>query len=308
MKKLPIGTQDFETLRRDNCLYVDKTADIHRLITEGRVYFLARPRRFGKSLLVSALKAVFEGRRDLFEGLAIDALPYEWTTHPVLHLDFGTMRFADPDTLTAWLRERTLRFCAAHGLPTEGLGPEGILSNALEALARQGKRTAVLIDEYDKPLLDHIEDTPVALRMRETLKSFYGSLKSSDAFLRFVLLTGVSKFAKMNVFFANIPYDIQMRSEKYCQSVFYLIFSLLGLRIEAEARTNRGRIDAVAATRDAVYLFEFKLDGTAEEALAQCRESDYARRYRDGTRPVMLVGVPFDTQTRNIGTWLSASA
>jgi len=200
MKKLPIGTQDFATLRLDGCVYVDKTAAIHRMLDEGRVYFLARPRRFGKSLLVSTLKAVFEGRRNLFKGLAIERLACDWKPHPVLHLDLGAQHFRDAAALRAWLQDRIQRFCATHAVSASGIGGEGLFSNALEVLAARGQRTAVLIDEYDKPILDHIEDTPMAAEMRDSLKSFYGSLKSNDPYLRFVFLTGVSKFAKMNVF------------------------------------------------------------------------------------------------------------
>ncbi len=510
MKKLPIGTQDFAKLIESDRLYVDKTALIHQLIEEGTVYFLSRPRRFGKSLLLSTLKAIFEGQRELFAGLAIEGLPYDWKPHPVLHLDFGARRFATPAELDAWLRERVVCFCDAHEAPITGLDGVDIFSKALLNLSGRGERTVVLIDEYDKPILDHIENTPVAMEMRDILKGFYGSLKSNDAYLRFVFLTGVSKFAKMNVFsglnnlvdltmhprsatllgytqaelescfaeridalaqsmdtdrteclarirewyngycfcpgaervynpfstlllfdtqrfanywfesgtptfllklirqhalppeeigtvwlgsaafssyeperltpypllfqtgyvtiakfdpendvylldypnrevrhsfmqsliaefahietereagyrvklqealksgdlelffetmsvfFANIPYDIQIKAEKYYQSIFYLIFSLLGLRMETEVRTGRGRIDAVAATAERVYVFEFKLDGTAEEALAQCRQRDYARRYRGDPRDIVLVGVPFETATRNIGPW-----
>jgi len=515
MKRLPIGTQDFPILRETGCLYVDKTALIHQLVQEGRVYFLSRPRRFGKSLLLSTLKAIFQGRRELFTGLAIDALPGDWKAHPILHLDFGAERFADAPGLAHYLADQIERFILEYRLSATGSSTVARFSSALATLAARGERTVVLIDEYDKPILDHIENTPLAAEMRDILKGFYGSLKSNDAYLRFLFLTGVSKFAKMNVFsglnnlmditlderyatllgytqdeleanfpdriealcehvaldreeclakirdwyngyrfhpraervynpfstlllfqkrefgnywfetgtptfllklirrsalppeeigtvrlgsaafsayeperltpypllfqtgyvtiadydpenevyrldypnrevrqsfmqslvaefahietereagyrvqmlealnsgdldaffevmavfFANIPYNIQIKAEKYYQSIFYLIFALLGLRMETEVRTGRGRIDAVALTATRVYVFEFKLDGSATEALAQCRELDYAKRYQGSGRDVLLVGVPFDTATRNIGQWQTAPA
>jgi len=515
MKDLPIGIQTFADLITGGFTYVDKTTWIHEMVRPAKgVFFLSRPRRFGKSLLVSTLKALFEGRRELFASLAIDALPYDWKAYPVLHVDFSRRSFTNPEDVQEWLLAEVDAFCAAQGVKATRATAEDRLREALEDLGRRGMRTVVLVDEYDKPLLDHIENPDTAVRMRDLLKGFYGSLKSSDACLRFVFLTGVSKFAKMNVFsglnnlldltlhprfatmlgytqgelescfpdridalakaegvtrercldkirdwyngyrfsagaeqvynpfstllllnaqrfanywfetgtptfllklirkalppeeigtvrlgaaafsvyeperltpypllfqtgyltiadsdpahevyrldypnrevrqsfleslvsefsgvetereagyraqmvealergdlegffetmsvfFANIPYDIQIRSEKYYQSIFYLVFSLLGLRVEAEVRTNRGRIDAVAHSSHTVYVFEFKLDGTADEALAQCRENDYARRYRGQRRKVLLVGVPFDTATRNLGAWRAEPA
>ncbi|MBN1674614.1 MAG: ATP-binding protein [Kiritimatiellae bacterium] len=511
MKKLPIGTQDFETLRRDGCLYVDKTGYIHRMLAEGRVYFLSRPRRFGKSLLVTTLKAIFEGRRDLFEGLAIAGLEYDWAPHPVLHLDFSGERTTTTQALESFLASCVREFAARQGISPRATGYTGVLRETLAALGDSGKKAAVLIDEYDKPILDHIEDPARASEMRETLKGFYTTLKAGDAHLRFVFLTGVSKFAKMSVFsglnnlqditldarfaavlgytqgelerdfqdrigalseaegsgaeaclakirewyngyrfhpaaapvynpfstlllfeksefgnywfetgtptflvklvresgdyagaydgrlvgeaalsnfeigdidpvtillqtgyltllgreasglyrvgypnrevreafresliqgfarvrasdapvyreklrealvmgdmdaffetlrvfFANVPYDIQLKQEKYYQTIFYLVFTLLGIRIETEVRTDRGRIDAAAQTADTVFVFvfEFKLSGTAEDALEQARANEYAPKYKGQGKRVRLFGVAFDPQTRNIGEW-----
>ena len=511
MKKLPVGTQDFEVLRADDCLYVDKTADIHRLVTEGRVYFLSRPRRFGKSLLVSTLKAIFEGRRDLFEGLAIDGLDYDWRKHPVLHVDFSAEKVRDAQALETYLAEQVESAAGRWGRGTGGSTYTGRLRHLLQGCA---EKVAILIDEYDKPILDHIEHPELAAEMREVLKGFYTTIKSCDAHLRFVFLTGVSKFAKMSVFsglnnlkdismdrryatmlgytqeeleryfeegidslavkeqcarsecierirawydgygfasgaervynpfstlllfdtlefrnywyetgtptflvklireqgldlsalggqdvgdaafssyepehlrpypllyqtgyltitaydrefdvyrldypneevrrsftealveeytgidreleaghmvrlvkalrsgdmaaffetlsvfFANIPYDIQLKQEKYYQTIFYLVFTLLGLRMEAEVRTDRGRIDAVAQTGDTVYVFEFKLTGTAEEALEQALSREYVLKYKGAGKAVRVFGVAFDAETRNIGEWRDAS-
>ncbi|NCC51921.1 MAG: AAA family ATPase [Spartobacteria bacterium] len=509
MKKLPIGTQDFEKLRTENCLYVDKTALLHRLITEGSVYFISRPRRFGKSLLVTTLKALFEGRRELFTGLAIDELDYDWAPHPVLHIDFSSERIKTTADLEDFISRQLLDAAGKWGIELRATSYTAQLRELLENRPVEDK-AVVLIDEYDKPILDHIDDTEKAVEMRETLKGFYTTIKACDAYLRFVLLTGVTKFAKMSVFsglnnlnditmhsayatlmgytqdelercfdeyiprlmekqemnrdecleqirrwyngycfspfaervynpfstlllfngaefsnfwyetgtptfliklarreafepwkvgnvsfsligfsqynvenlrtlpllyqagyltisaynkeddvyildypnmevrkafteclaseysgvsqdeeteyllqlraalrkgdmeqffetmsifFANIPYDITLKNEKYYQTVFYLVFLLLGMRMEAECRTNKGRIDAVAVTTDTVFIFEFKLHGTAEEALAQIAQNEYARKYAACEKTIRAFGVAFDPETRNIGAW-----
>ncbi|NCC50792.1 MAG: AAA family ATPase [Spartobacteria bacterium] len=511
MKKLPIGTQDFETLRAGDFLYVDKTELLYRLVSEGRVYFISRPRRFGKSLTITTLKALFEGRRDLFEGLAIDGLEYDWKPHPVLHIDFSNERIKTAEDLEAFISRQLIAAARKWEVELKSTAYTAQLAELLEKGAHAAK-VVILIDEYDKPILDHIEDTEKAVEMRETLKGFYTTIKACDAHLRFVLLTGVTKFAKMSVFsglnnlnditmhkryatlmgytqteleysfqehivryvehekvsmdvcmgkirdwyngycfascaervynpfstllfldslefssfwyetgtptflirllrkmkapdakdldglvigeeafsgyepehltalpllyqagyltlkdydpesmlytlgypnfevrrafsvsllesfagtqnglnsayierlrkalvagdmeqffevmsifFANIPYDITLKNEKYYQTIFYLVFVLLGLRIEAESRTNKGRIDAVAVTADTIFIFEFKLQGTAEEALAQIERNEYTQKYSGREKTIRKFGVAFDPETRNIGQWI----
>nr|VFK27419.1 MAG: PD-(D/E)XK nuclease superfamily protein [Candidatus Kentron sp. MB]VFK30629.1 MAG: PD-(D/E)XK nuclease superfamily protein [Candidatus Kentron sp. MB]VFK74299.1 MAG: PD-(D/E)XK nuclease superfamily protein [Candidatus Kentron sp. MB] len=513
LKKLPIGIQDFETLREGGYLYIDKTESIHRMITSGVAFFLSRPRRFGKSLLVSTLAAIFEGRRDLFEGLWIagpDA-DYDWPVHPVLHLDMSRADFRTLEELESELLRQLNESAIDQGLEPIGLNRAGsALDGLIRRLAKERGKVVVLIDEYDKPILDHLTDIPLALEIRDRLRSFYTILKAQGKNLRFVFLTGVSRFSKVSVFsemnhlndvtyireygsltgytqgelesgfaihlqamakerdlgvsellaqirfwyngyrfhpnaetvynpfscllclahrefkhwwfetgtprflikmlresplsveelgqkvviesdFANfqvdrlkplpllhqtgyltivgydpesrlytldypnrevregflthlaelfsgshsehvagdlwrlrnaliagdmdtffailegilagIPYDIQLPRERYYQSLLYLIFQLLGLHVHVEVRTATGRIDATVELESKVWIFEFKLDGNAEAALAQIREKGYAAPYAASGKEIYSVGVGFDSEKRNISDW-----
>ncbi len=512
IRKLPIGIQDFPRLRQEGCLYVDKTAYVHKLASEGSVYFLSRPRRFGKSLLVSTLGAYFEGRKELFQGLAIEQLEQDWIEYPVLRLDLNAEKYDTPQALLGILN----RYVEGWEARFPGNSPERSLSErfigAIErAHERTGKRVVVLIDEYDKPLLQAIGHPDLLEAYKNTLKAFYGVLKSADAHLRFVLLTGVTKFGQVSVFsdlnqlkdlslhpqyaalcgitepelldtfqpelvalaerqkmtseeclaevrrmyngyrfhpdgpgvynpfstlnlldakefrdywfqtgtptflvellkktdmdlrevdqieimaedFANyrqdadrpipviyqsgyltiqkydpelqlytlgfpnaevrkgflnfllpdytgiergrggfhiakfiqelrkgevdafltrlqgffegIPYDLSDRTERHYHVVFYLVFTLMGQFIRTEVKSAKGRADAVVYTDSHVYVFEFKLNGTAEQALAQIDEKGDAVAYQADGREVVKVGVEFDKDTRNLGRWL----
>jgi len=490
-------------------LYVDKTRDIYELVRYPKgVYFLSRPRRFGKTLLISTLQEIFEGHRELFEGLWIYDSDYGWEEHPVIRIDFSLLKIATAEELKRGLKRRLSHIAQLHRVElTEGEYYEQFF-DLIHQLATTNK-VVVLIDEYDRPLIDNIEDVEEARRIREVLRGFYTILKGTDEYLRFVFLTGVSKFGKVGVFsglnnldditmsplfstilgiteeelsgyfdgyledfverkglskeellrqmrywydgfcfaadcqsvynpfsllklfkhrhfsnywfetgtptflikliksqnysvkdiedlrvrelsfssyeienlavlpllfqtgyltikgynpksmlyklyypnrevedaflkylmdefsemekgrpdaylwslaealderdfdtffevlqvlLADIPYDIQIRREKYYQTIFYLIFKLVGLQIGAEVRTNRGRIDAVVETGEEVFIFEFKLDGSAEGALAQIKERGYAEKY--GRRDdVYLIGVNFGTKERAVIDW-----
>ena len=200
-RKLPIGIQTFRKIREDNCYYIDKTAFIRRLVDEGSHYFLSRPRRFGKSLLVDTLKELFEGNESLFEGLAIyDG--WDWSVrYPVVRLSFGGGNFKEPNylhtNLMAQLDAVERRTQVASEYAT---GPERF-AHLLEALHDQtGQPVAVLVDEYDKPILDALEEPTVARANRDFLRGLYGVIKDSDAHVKFTLLTGVSKFSKVSLF------------------------------------------------------------------------------------------------------------
>ena len=519
LPKLPIGIQDFEKLRQNGCVYVDKTETIHRLITEGVAWFLSRPRRFGKSLLISTLAAIFRGRRDLFEGLWIGDSGYDWPTHPVIQLDMSRITFETPEQFQSELVRQLDESATQHGLESIASSHgfqrgAPMLDYLISRLAEEKGKVVVLIDEYDKPILNDIADTARALAMRDRLRDFYTILKAQDRNLRAVFLTGVSRFSKVSVFsginqledityareygaivgitqtelesafadhlddiareegisapelltqirdwyngyrfhptaeavynpfscllylrnrefqpwwfetgtptflidllrksslsvaslerkvvssnafssfevdridpltllqqtgyltivdynqerklytldypnrevreaflthlaedlsgrgsgsvtgdlwrlqdalvandpdtffeilaslFAGIPYDIQVNLERYYQSLFYLIFRLMGLYVRTEIRTATGRIDATVELPTSVWIFEFKLDGDADAALAQIQDKGYAAPYAAAGKPVYLVGVNFDSERRNVGEWKMAS-
>ena len=220
--KYPIGIQDFESIITGDYVYVDKTALIYRLVTEGKIYFLSRPRRFGKSLLVSTLEAYFKGKKELFKGLAIDDLEKNWAEHPVFHISFGGENFIEEGALENKISVALDNWEKLYGKSPIANTFGGRFLYILQAAHQKtGKRAVVLIDEYDKPLLD-VLDTGMAIVVegqlrqqeehhRNILKGFYSVFKEADAHLQFVLLTGVTKFSQVSVFSGfNQPEDISM--------------------------------------------------------------------------------------------------
>ena len=200
--KLPIGIQDFEKIRTGGYLYIDKTEHVYRLASEGSYYFLSRPRRFGKSLLLSTIKALFLGKRELFKGLAIDQKEdWDWAVHPVLHLDLNTEKYDSKEKLegklNSFLSENEKLYGREEWENTFGIRFEGIIKRAYE---KTGQRVVILVDEYDKPLLQAIGNRELQDEYRGTLKGFYGALKSMDGCIKFAMLTGVTKFGKVSVF------------------------------------------------------------------------------------------------------------
>ena len=512
-RKLPIGIQTFEDIRNDGYLYVDKTALMWTIANIGKPFFLSRPRRFGKSLLISTFEAYFKGRRDLFTGLAVEQLEKKWEEYPVLHLDLNAEKYDSPDRLDAILSNQLTQWEAIYGRGED----ETTLSSRFLGVIRRaseqaGRGVVVLVDEYDKPLLQAIQNEPLLDSYRSTLKAFYGVLKSADRYLRFAFLTGVTKFSQVSVFsdlnqlndislnydfstlcgitreellanfepeiaalsqandmsteevvetmtrqydgyhfhpdgagvfnpfsvlnafsklelgsywfqtgtptflvellqkseydlrtllngieaptssfaeyrmdannpvpliyqsgyltikdydrrfnnylldfpndevrygfinflvpfytpmknndqgfyigkfidelekgdyesfltrleafFADIPYELNDQTERHYQVIFYLVFKLMGQFTEAEVRSTRGRADAMVKTPKYVYVFEFKLNGTAEEAMKQIDEKGYLIPYQKDHREVVRIGVEFSAETRNINRWL----
>jgi hypothetical protein len=510
MKPLTTSVYTFSNLIEGGFLYVDKTAGILDLLRPaGAQYFLARPRRFGKSLLVSTLKVIFQGRRELFDGLAIAKTDYPWKPYPVIHLDMG-----DRQAGTAAMLETSLRDCVdeqAHVLKTglvKGTAAARFRELVLKLAERDGK-VVILVDEYDKPLLGQLGQ-PGVREIQSALKAFYGVIKATEAAQRFVLITGVSKFSKVSIFsdlnnltdltmnrsaatllgytqseleanfpehiaalaaalgksreetladlrawyngyrfhheaetvynpvsvmkcfyerdfknywfetgtprflvdllkdqpvslndlnvpetafsayepdrleplpllvqtgyltvktaaligdmryyalgfpnreieqsfsywlaqgfaclpaqemssalqrlvrtlqagdvasmlatlktfFAQVPNTITLQHEKYYQTIFFTVFTLIGAMTEAEVSTNIGRIDAVVKTKSDIYLFEFKLGGSAQAAMRQMRAMRYAEPYAADGRRVTLVGVAFSRKARNLGRHL----
>ena len=512
----PIGVQSFSKLRSENCYYVDKTALVHELVTTGYYYFLSRPRRFGKSLLISTLHEYFKGNRGLFKGLAIDSLePDEWHCHPVLHIDFNGQLYDSKtsvgEVLESCLREWEREYGVSDASMSYALRFGAVIKNAVE---KTGRQVVVLIDEYDKPILDVLGDRDLEENNREVLRSFYSVMKSQDANLRFVMLTGVGKLPQMNVFsglnnimdismnpkysticgitepelheyfgkgvadlaeancmtvdeayealksnydgyhfagdmrdvynpfsllialydrqiadswyrtgtpthlikmlkrtdvpirnldgspctftrltegnvtgndiiatlyytgyltikqynramnsvilgypngevrrgfldnvlalstnirtgesstlvlelamavqsgdiggyleklrsfFADFPYELIKRNEAHYQDVIYCITKLLGFYVQAEYRTSSGRADMILGTKEAVYVFEFKLDAGAEAAMSQIDTKEYALPFAADGRRVVKVAVSFSSETRNIADWIVVS-
>ncbi len=200
-RRLPIGIQTFRKIRQEDCYYVDKTGYISRLVDEGTHYFLSRPRRFGKSLFLDTLKELFEGNEPLFEGLYIHDR-WDWSIrHPVLRLSFGSGNFKEPDYLEATLMEQLAAAERRAGIVSEYATAPGRFAFLLEALHDQaGQPVAVLIDEYDKPILDALELPEVARANRDFLRGLYAVIKDCDAHVRFTFITGVSKFSKVSLF------------------------------------------------------------------------------------------------------------
>ncbi|MBO8484276.1 MAG: ATP-binding protein [Bacteroidetes bacterium] len=511
-KLYPVGIQNFESLRRDGYFYVDKTAKIYELAKTGRYYFLSRPRRFGKSLLVSTLEAYFQGKKDLFEGLAMQEVEKEWKQYPVLYLDLNTRKYESEDSLSELLDEYLIGWENIYGKNEAEKGLErrfaGVIRRAHE---KTGERVAILIDEYDKPMLQAIGDQKRQDSFRSTLKAFYGALKSEDGHIKFALLTGVTKFGKVSVFsdlnnledisrdetyydicgisekelidnfsediqdlatangqtfgqaceqlrtdydgyhfypdspgiynpfsllntfkkkqyghywfetgtptylvellklhkydlyrmahekttsnvldsidaastnpipviyqsgyltikgyipepriyelgfpnreveegfmnfllpyytpiqesesgfaiwdfisdvksgdidgfmerlqsfLADCPYELAKDIELHYQNVLFIVFRLAGLYTKVEYHTSRGRIDLVLQTDSYVYVMEFKLDGSAEQALQQIEEKQYALPFAKDSRKVYTIGVNFSSETRNIDKWV----
>ncbi len=214
LQPLPIGVQSFEKIITGNYLYVDKTEFIYNLIQNGQYYFFARPRRFGKSLLVSTLKEIFLGNKHLFEQLWLGQTQFTWEQHPVIHIDFSSLAHFSAQELRKSLIVHLQQVAQDYSISIKSEDtPEMMLTSLTRELARRNK-VVILVDEYDKPILDHLNDPQEAKAQREVLKSFYTVIKSLDEHLRFVFLTGVSKFSKTSIFSGlNNLNDISLKPE-----------------------------------------------------------------------------------------------
>lgn len=514
--KYPIGIQNFPSLRRDGYVYVDKTGYIRKLVDSGRYYFLSRPRRFGKSLLLSTIEAYFRGERELFHGLKIAERETEWETYPVFHLDLSGENYKDAATLYQGINYFLDGVDREFGIITSGEPTPSLrLKSAIRQVSEQRRKpVVVLIDEYDTPLTQTIDRPELQEEFRAILKGFYGVLKSMDGNIKFAMLTGVTRFSKVSIFsdlnnlrdisftpeynaicgisetelsqyftetteefaaqtgstiaeirrqlrsnydgyrfadpavtegiynpfsllnalvtrsigdywfetgtptylvsllrmrdyrladlshaeatqedlagldftmgdvvplmyqsgyltiraydkdfrvytlgfpnnevengflrflfpyytsaaqgntafairrfildlnvgnvngfmtrlqslFADFPYDQIRDIELHYHNVLYLVFTLMGYYTRTEYRTSRGRADLVVATSDTVYIFEFKLDRTPEEALEQINSRDYPLPFKTDGRRIVKIGVNFSTLTRNIDGWIA---
>ena len=255
--KYPIGIQEFEKIINGGYVYVDKTALIYRLVKEGSIYFLSRPRRFGKSLLVSTLEAYFQGKKELFKGLAIDEQEKEWAEYPVFHLSFGGENFIIPGSLEKKIEDALSGWEETYGTHPNYTSPGNRFQYVLKAAHQKyGKRAVVLIDEYDKPLLD-VLDTGYSMTIegkerlleehhRNILKGLYSVFKEADANLQFVLLTGVTKFSQVSVFSGfNQPSDISLDAQygALCGITEEELYHYFQEPIEALSRKHKCTID-----------------------------------------------------------------
>ena len=206
----PIGIQSFSEIRENGYVYVDKTGKMYKLVSEGKYYFLSRPRRFGKSLLVSTLKAYFEGRKELFDGLAVSNLEKDWKQYPVLHLDLNSKKYDSIAALDKILNDHLEQWESLYGDEKRSRDPEDRFSYVIrQAKAKTGRNVVILVDEYDKSMLQAIGNEDLQEEFRGRLNPFYGALKSCDEYIKFALLTGVTKFGKVSVFSdLNNLYDI----------------------------------------------------------------------------------------------------
>lgn len=214
-KIYPIGIQNFEKIRNDGYLYIDKTALMYQMVKTGSYYFLSRPRRFGKSLLISTLEAYFQGKKELFTGLAVERLEKDWIKYPILHLDLNIEKYDTPESLDNILEKSLTAWEKLYGAePSErsfSLRFAGIIERACK---QTGQRVVILVDEYDKPMLQAISNEKLQKQFRDTLKPFYGALKTMDGYIKFAFLTGVTKFGKVSVFSdLNNLDDISMRKD-----------------------------------------------------------------------------------------------
>ncbi|OKZ07658.1 MAG: AAA family ATPase [Bacteroides oleiciplenus] len=198
----PIGIQTFSEIRGKNYLYIDKTEYVYRMTHfDSKYVFLSRPRRFGKSLLTSTLHVYFEGRKELFEGLAIDKMETEWSRHPVLHFDMSMAKHVDKERLEQMLSVQLYRYEETYGKVNEEVTLNDRFSGLIRRIYHQtGRQVVVLIDEYDAPLLDVVHEEKNLPVLRDVMRNFYSPLKACDPYLRFVFLTGITKFSQLSIF------------------------------------------------------------------------------------------------------------
>ena len=298
--KYPIGIQDFEDLRRNGYKYVDKTNFVYKLADEGKYYFLSRPRRFGKSLFLSTLEAYFQGKKELFEGLAIYDLETEWKKYPIFHIDLNTANFREKDSLYNVLNDYLTgwedKYGARDSEVTLPLRFKGVIARAAE---KEGRGVVILIDEYDKPILQTLQTPELQAEHRAQLKAFYSVLKTQDRYIKFAFITGVTTFGKISVFSdLNNLMDISMdyRYVNICGTTEEELKSYFKEGISELASANG---DSESETIDKLrmryggYHFEKNSEGiynpfSVLNTLAKHRYKDYW--FETGT-PTFLIGL-----------------
>lgn len=202
IKQYPLGIQTFERIRKEDKLYIDKTEYIYHMThSDGTYFFLGRPRRFGKSLLVSTMQSYFEGKKDLFKGLAMEQLEKEWVEYPVIHLDMSGGKYMSEDQLQRYLIDLVEEQERKFGFHNEKIDVNLRLKDLIMSLYQTtGKKVVVLIDEYDAPLLDVVHEKEQLVKLRNIMRNFFSPLKAREAYLRFVFFTGITKFSQVSIF------------------------------------------------------------------------------------------------------------
>ncbi|MBR4985401.1 MAG: AAA family ATPase [Proteobacteria bacterium] len=304
MTKFPLGIQTFEKIRREGWIYVDKTALLYRLTHGTSVYhFLSRPRRFGKSLLISTLEAFFEGRRELFEGLTIAGLVQEWTKYPVFHLDLTGVNYHEPEALRNTLNLSLVNWEQVYG-KGEGeveLG-DRFMGGIKRASERAGQKVALLVDEYEKPILDTLDNEALGEKHRQVLNGFYGGIKKCDRYLKFVLLTGVTKIGKLSVFSAlNNITDISMMPEyaDICgiteDEIEHVFHDDIQVMADAQGKTY-AEMHALLKREYNGYHFSRDLsigDDNVANAIQQIKDKGDAEPFKGEGRKIISIGANF---------------
>jgi len=250
-RRYPIGIQNFEDLRNNNCVYVDKTELIYQLTHSDKIYFLSRPRRFGKSLLVSTLEAYFQGKKHLFEGLAMERLETEWPEHPVLHMDFSGSKYTDADKLREVLNIEISHWEEKYGRGKDEISFSSRFQGVIQRAYQQtGKQVVVLVDEYDSPLLDTNHEPELQKELRNIVRDFFSPLKKNGQYLRFLFITGISKFSQLSIFSElNNLQNISMRNEfsALCGITEHELLTQLKPDIERMATANEETYEEACA-------------------------------------------------------------
>ena len=321
-KLYPIGMQTFSEIREEDFLYVDKTEYIYRMThTSGKYFFLSRPRRFGKSLLVSTMQSYFEGKKELFKGLAIEKLEKDWTEYPVLHFSLAGGKHMEKDQLVRYLLYILNVNEEKFGIVNDSPDPNVRMLNLIKTVYEQtGQKVVVLIDEYDAPLLYQsgyitiknydpetelytlaLPNKEVRIGLFRSMLPHYLAAKSAMCNTTVAKMSALINKGNMDgalqllkTFWETVPYCDNTDYEGHYQQTMYIIFALLtNFRILVEQHTFRGRTDITMETKDTIYVIELKFNKSAQEALDQINNKHYADAFALRGKTVEKIGMNF---------------
>ena len=318
-KRYPLGIQTFSEIVKGNYFYADKTAIVYQLAHYAKFHFLSRPRRFGKSLFVSTLKAYFEGKKELFKGLAIEQMEKEWTAYPVIHLDLSCGKYwftsGTPTFLIELMQQKNLDMMDLNDIWARAKRfdvPTETITDPVPVLFQSGYLT---IKGYDKLLGMYYLSFPnqeVRQGFSESLCQYYTPSEVGEldaivyAYKKNVLINDdMGAFMPhLKAFYDKFPYTIINNNERHYQAVIFTIFTMLGEDVKVEHTTSDGRIDLVLKTDKSIFIFELKYKKSADIAMAQISDKDYAKAFADDGRKVVKVGVYFSEDQRSIEDWV----